>query len=366
MKDLPLQQEFDPVAAHSLLREVQGKGRTLFAWEDEPLTPPVMPAENQGKAEYYRELYAYQASRAIDEFCRVLTSLPIMRGFIELNPKILNVPIYIDDVEEEDFGHYDFESQSISLSPRVFAAFHPEDEEEANEHSVEVRAIKTLAHELRHAWHDVKGIASLPQELSNPPFSGIYRVLNNRVMEADANTFDIAVLYDLAIHADRVGIPAVNLFSDVHEVAPVCMEAYTQSIDEDAMNHWNGGAANECFMAFFSFENDHYLNKYDKKYARFLAKYEPTRIDSWSYPEFLQDKASWNVFCQHVRRFGCLVSCEDNGDQIVFKNYLSTHALELKRASVAGGLTPTVLQDCGCTIGRDLRPDPVEAPFIEV
>ncbi len=364
MKDLSLQEEFDPAAARAFLKSVQGRGRTLFSWEDDPVPLPVKPSQSQAMPAYYRALYKYHTAKAIDDVCRALVTLPLMRGLLEADPSLARIPIYIDDLEDANFGSYHLDSGSVTLSPRVFSSFGEWEEDDSNENSIEIRAIRTLGHELRHAWQHNSGLFELSWEFAESPFYALYCVLNNRVLEADANAFDIALLHDMGIKADEIGLPIENLYSSAHEVAIVCLEAYYNSIDGDEINHWNGRAMNDAFMAFFSLENDQYVNLYDKAFARSLCNADPARIDSWDYPEFLMDHGGWDLFTQHIRRFGSVSSDEDG--LIERFDYLAEGAVDLKRKVLASSLLPAVLQDCGCTIGRKLPGPRAEAHFMEI
>lgn len=314
--------------------------RTLTSFEDAPLVAPV----EKNNPNYYIELYAYNASRRVDDLCRVMMKIPSMLGLLEAEPAIAKIPILLDDTDKTSnrLAYYDALANTAYLNPRILAEV--QDVLMTEAHSAEFKEVITVGHELRHGFQEARRLMQLPRDFP-PKFKGIYEVLLNRVVEADANAFTGVMATEVALAPELVGADMINLLDEA-EALPFkeTLDAYSAAVSKDGRNHYNGAAASAAFDAMFAPENGEYLQGYDTAMSRHLSKYDPVRIDSLDWADFVTDKASWNAFKSHIQGFS-VMSWDDDGHVIERKSYDAPSRLDFKTA--IQGLNAETLRDCG-------------------
>lgn len=314
--------------------------RTLTSYEDEPLVAPV----EENNPNYRKELYAYHAARRVDDLCRVMMKMPSMLGMLEAEPAIAKIPILLDDTDKTSnrLAYYDMSANTVYLNPKILAEV--QDVLLTESHSAEFKEAIVVGHEFRHGFQEARSLMQLPPDFP-PKFKGIYEVLLNRVVEADANAFTGVMAAEVALAPELIGADMINLLDEA-EALPFkeTLDAYSAAVREKGSNHYDGTAASAAFDAMFAPENNPYLHGYDTAMSRHLSKYDPVRIDSLYWADFVADKKSWNAFKNHIKGFS-VMPWDDDGDIIEREFYDAPTRLDFKTA--IQGLNAETLRDCG-------------------
>jgi hypothetical protein len=183
----------------------------------------------------------------LEDLCETVHNLPTMQAAVGRTPGLSDIPIYAIHCPDKNYGSYSKDGIEINLLP---------DNEETMDERFDAQ-VTTLPHEFRHGYQDVAGCMRLTTD------SRVKRHLEDhimfeRVVEADATAFSLAVAYELYLLKGNDS--PINRAWEVHRGS---VSAYWNSAQEDEDNHWSGRAAQEAFQAYFDDDNSARLESYD-------------------------------------------------------------------------------------------------------
>lgn len=227
------------------MRKMAFSYRTLFSWRDNPLPPKVTSRKRE-------------RLRLIDAACGYISDLPTMRGMIRQQPSIMDKAIIAVAQKHLDAAaYYNFTDDRAEIN---FASESLMDGQDS------ALLPSLISHEFRHAYQGAAGCMDFTQG-KNSPRSGRLCLAFDRVTEADARIFSIAVCYELRLKGVAAPLASLRRFGPRSAVV-----AYERAVAADPLAHWNGKAASDAFRVYFSKRNAACLESYDLDNVRYLEK----------------------------------------------------------------------------------------------
>lgn len=222
----------------------------------------------------------------IDELCRQTHDLPTMEAAIERLPRLADIPIRPVYREDGNFGSYRAET-GVEINMTL-------DGSESRPQRFEAQ-LTTLPHELRHGYQDLSGCLKV---CDDPRFKRDIEtmILCDRVVEADATAFSLAVMYELYLFKDDP-----QPLNAAHRVHPGSVDAYWRATGRDENAHWNGKAAQAAFHAYFRSDNGQRLRDYDIKLCEEFFRSAAEDEESCEVPRPLPERARSRLFWDYMR-----------------------------------------------------------------
>lgn len=295
--------------------------RTLYSWRDEPPDKPTAPL---GTALWDSQKADYEAVRWTDSLCKIITSIPVVRGMLDGNPALAGIPIsFIENDAENRFAYYDYELNEIVLNAQAIKEFSSQGDLEYSD--LQLNCIFSILHELRHGHqysHQCDPwLKTIKTE--NPQLVMIY---DTWVREADATAFALTGMYELVAYPQILPL-ADGSFEGIMSRAPesASRDAFVDSIREDVRNFFTGEAQQKAFTAYFSEKNENLASSYADFSIRRAQALGLNYSQGDRISNAFRSAASHEVFTQTYSFLGGMPSLggDDPATYVERKGYLS-------------------------------------------
>jgi hypothetical protein len=319
--------------------------RTLFSWQE---AAPQKPLARPGTVLWEEQNAEYEANRWTDALCKCITEIPVVRGMLETNKRLVEIPIsFVENDPHNRFAYYDIINGEIVLNATAIKNYSSYGDEEYSD--LMLNCIFSILHELRHAhqysfrcdpW--LKTYAT-----ENPKLVSVYDVL---VREADATAFALTGMYDLVANPEILNLDQGS-FDDIMERIPesASRDAFVESIKDNAVNFYNGEAQQRAFSAYFSKKNRPLVSEYVDMGIRAAQEVQLNYRMGGPISEAFKMASSQEVFSKTYSFLKGMPSIEPDEDSTLIERhgYLGLWPLSVK------DLTGSITQDQLVRMGFD-------------
>ncbi|MCI5061185.1 MAG: hypothetical protein MRY79_09005 [Alphaproteobacteria bacterium] len=184
----------------------------------------------------------FQEITTLDHIFQTLLLSPTFRAMLIQHPSLADIPLSFDILKDNASEIYCSGDKKARIHD---TRFNPQKENLTQEFNA-VSFVWVAAHELRHAWQDIKGIfrTHLRLDLEN-------QILLTRLYEADAVAFQTTVCWELK----EIGysIPWNHLIN--HPEYRECAKAFEKWEEAFPYSVQDGRAQKQAFLSWFQQEN---------------------------------------------------------------------------------------------------------------